>query len=50
MSDLPEDRIDPSSPFSYCAVDFFGPFTIKEKRSLRNMSVGDISDGDLDRQ
>jgi hypothetical protein len=34
MSDLPKDRIDPSPPFSYCAVDFFGPFTIKEKRSL----------------
>ena len=33
MSELPKDRIEPSPPFSYCAVDFFGPFTIKEKRS-----------------
>ena len=33
MSDLPKDRLQLSPPFSYCAVDFFGPFTIKEKRS-----------------
>ena len=33
MSELPKDHIEPSPPFSYCAVNFFGPFTIKEKRS-----------------
>ena len=33
MADLPLDRVEPSPPFSYCAVDFFGPFLIKEKRS-----------------
>ena len=33
MADLPSDRIEPSPPFSYCAVDFFGPFLIKERRS-----------------
>ena len=33
MSDLPIDRVEPSPPFSYCAVDFFGPFLIKERRS-----------------
>lgn len=33
MADLPVDRVEPSAPFSYCAVDFFGPFPIKEKRS-----------------
>ena len=33
MSDLPMDRVEPSPPFSYCAVDFFGPFLIKERRS-----------------
>ena len=33
MADLAVDRIEPSAPFSYCPVDFFGPFLIKEKRS-----------------
>ena len=33
MADLPVDRVEPSPPFSYSAVDFFGPFLIKEKRS-----------------
>ena len=33
MSELPEDRLEPSPPFSYSAVDYFGPFLIKEKRS-----------------
>ncbi|KAK6181755.1 hypothetical protein SNE40_009544 [Patella caerulea] len=33
MSDLPEDRVEPAPPFSYCAVDYFGPFLIKERRS-----------------
>ena len=33
MSDLPIDRVEPLLPFSYCAVDFFGPFLIKERRS-----------------
>jgi len=32
MSDLPEDRLEPAPPFTYCAVDFFGPWIIKEKR------------------
>ena len=33
MSDLPIDRVEPSPLFSYCAVDLFGPFLIKERRS-----------------
>ena len=33
MADLPIDRVESSPPFSYCAVDFFGPFRIKERRS-----------------
>lgn len=33
MSDLPADRIEPSPPFSYCGVDYFGPFLVKERRS-----------------
>ncbi|KAK6177794.1 hypothetical protein SNE40_015827 [Patella caerulea] len=33
MSDLPEDRVELAPPFSYCAVDYCGPFLIKERRS-----------------
>ena len=32
MSDLPEDRLESCPPFTYCGVDYFGPFTIKERR------------------
>jgi hypothetical protein len=32
MADLPEDRLEPAPPFSYSAVDYFGPFLIKEGR------------------
>ena len=32
LSDLPQDRLTPAPPFTYCAVDFFGPFSIKDKR------------------
>ena len=32
MADLPKCRITPEAPFTYCAVDFFGPFLIKEGR------------------
>jgi len=34
MADLPKDRLEPSPPFTYCAVDYFGPFYIKERRSV----------------
>ena len=27
MSDLPQERVDPSPPFTYCGMDCFGPFT-----------------------
>ena len=30
MSELPSDRLQKSPPFTYCDVDLFGPFTIKE--------------------
>ena len=32
MADLPLDRIDPSPPFTYVGVDFFGPWLVKEGR------------------
>ena len=32
MADLPEDRVEPAPPFTFCAVDYFGPFSIKESR------------------
>ena len=32
MANLPEDRVQASPPFTYCAVDYFGPFYIKEGR------------------
>jgi len=33
MACVPEDRLEPAPPFSYSAVDYFGPFIFKEKRS-----------------
>lgn len=32
MSDLPEDRLEDTPPFTNCAVDYFGPFIIRERR------------------
>ena len=32
MADLPFDRVDPAPPFSYCGVDYFGPFVVRERR------------------
>ena len=34
MADLPADRAECSPPFTYCGVDLFGPFVVKERRSL----------------
>ena len=30
MAELPPDRLEPAPPFTNCAVDYFGPFVIKE--------------------
>ena len=32
MADLPEERVVPSPPFTYCGADMFGPFLVKEGR------------------
>lgn len=32
MSDLPTERVEPSPPFVYCGMDYFGPFMTKEGR------------------
>jgi len=33
MSDLPADRMLSLPPFSYCGVDLFGPFIVKQRRT-----------------
>ena len=32
MADLPKSRLEPAPPFTYCAVDDFGPWHVKEGR------------------
>ena len=32
MSDLPEDRLESTPPFTYCTVDYFGPFIVRDGR------------------
>ena len=32
MADLPADRLTPTPPFTHCAVDYFGPWYVKEGR------------------
>ena len=33
MAETPEDILEPAAPSSYCEVDYFGPFMIKERSS-----------------
>jgi hypothetical protein len=40
MADLPSDRLEPAPPFTFCAVDYFGPWYIKEgRRELKRYGV-----------
>ena len=32
MADLPPDRLTPSPPFTFCGLDLFGPFLVKQGR------------------
>lgn len=34
MAHLPQDRLEPAPPFSYSAVDYFGPWYVKEGRRM----------------
>ena len=40
MCDIPEDRLECCTPFTFCSVDLFGPFTIKEGRSKKVKRYG----------
>ena len=33
MADLPQDRLKEEPPFTYCGMDMFDPFEIKERRN-----------------
>ena len=37
MADLPKDRLEPAPPFTYGAVDLFGPWYIKEENNSNVM-------------
>ena len=40
MADLLEDRVQPAPPFTYCAVDYLGPWYVKEgRRQLKRYGV-----------
>ena len=34
MADLPKSRIEPALPFTYCGVDFFGPWHVQRGRAV----------------
>ena len=34
MGDLPPERVNPSPPFTYTGIDYFGPYLIKEGRKV----------------
>ena len=34
MADLPKSRAEPAPPFTYCGVDFFGPWHVQRGRSV----------------
>lgn len=36
MADLPKSRIEPAPPFTYCGVDFFGPWHVQRGRAVVN--------------
>ena len=40
MADLPGDPVEPIPPFTNCAVDYFGPFVIREgQREIKRYGV-----------
>ena len=40
MADLPEDRMESTPPFTYCQMDCFGPFIVKERiKELKRYAI-----------
>lgn len=40
MADLSPDRLEPAPPFTYCAVDYFGPWITKDgRKELKKYAV-----------
>ena len=40
MADLPEDRVTDDPPFTFCGVDYFGPWYVKEgRKTLKRYGV-----------
>ena len=39
MDDLPSDRLIHDPPFTYCGIDMFGPFLVKDGRKQRKYSA-----------
>ena len=33
IADLPKNRVNEAPPLTYCGIDLFGPFIVKERRS-----------------
>ena len=33
IADLLKDRVNEAPPFTYCGIDLFGPFIVKERQS-----------------
>lgn len=40
ISDLPEERMEMTPPFTYCGIDCFGPFYVKEARKELKVKYG----------
>ena len=40
MADLPMERVEITPPFTYCGMDCFGPFTVREgRKDLKRYAV-----------
>ena len=39
MANLPKDRTESEAPFTYCGIDYFGPWHIKGRKELKRYGV-----------